>query len=80
MSQAALKLIRAKGLSASPTPVSIAEAECNLKEEAMDVIACLLVCGFNVSDLLQEVVKDNHKWTRWVTRIKQEKEKAGVHV
>ena len=78
LSQAALKLIRAKGLSANPTPVSIPAAEGNLKEEAMDVIACLLVCGFNVGELLDEVTTDNHKWARWVTRIQREKEKAAA--
>lgn len=78
LGKAALKLIRAKQLSANPTPVSIPVAEGNLKEEALDVIACLLVCGFNVNDLLDEVSTDNAKWARWVTRIQRAKEKAAA--
>lgn len=79
LSQAALKLIRAKGLGDNPTPVSVPAAEGALKEEAMDVIACLIVCGFNVGYLLREVITDNHKWARWVTRIQREKEKAAAN-
>lgn len=78
LGKAALKLIRAKGLGANPTPVSISAAEGNLKEEALDVIACLLVCGFNVNDLLDEVSTDNAKWARWVTRIQREEEKVAA--
>lgn len=78
LSQAALKLVRAKGLGDNPTPVSVPAAEGALKEEAMDVIACLIVCGFNVGDLLREVTTDNHKWARWVTRIQRAKEKAAA--
>lgn len=78
LGKASLKLIRAKGLSANPTPVSISAAEGNLKEEALDVIACLFVCGFDVYDLLYEVTTDNHKWARWVTRIQRAKEQAAA--
>lgn len=78
LSQAALKLIRAKGLGANPTPVSVSAAEGALKEEAMDVMACLLVCGFNVGDLFREVTSDNHKWARWVTRIQRWEEKLAA--
>lgn len=35
----------------------------------MDVLACLIVCGYNVCELLDETVTDNHKWARWVKRI-----------
>lgn len=69
LSKAALKLIRAKGLSNNPTPVSVVQAEADLKEESMDVLACLIVCGYNVFELLDETVTDNHKWARWVKRI-----------
>lgn len=69
LNKAALKLIRAKGLSNNPTPVSVVQAEADLKEESMDVLACLIVCGYNVCELLDETVTDNHKWARWVKRI-----------
>ena len=56
LSKAALKLIRAKGLSNNPTPVSVVQAEADLKEESMDVLACLIVCGYNVCELLDETL------------------------
>ena len=71
LAKAALKLIRAKGISGNPTPISVAQAEADLKEEAMDVLACLLVCGYNIETLHDEVVCGNDKWARWVKRIEE---------
>jgi NTP pyrophosphatase (non-canonical NTP hydrolase) len=65
LNQAALKLIRARGLSYNPTPVGPDEAWANLKEEVGDVLA--------VTDLLELTpgVSDKHnpKWKRWADRL-----------
>lgn len=70
LGKASLKLIRAKGLSGNPTPISVAQAEADLKEEAMDVLACLLACGYNIKALCSEV-HGSAKWKRWSERIKE---------
>ena len=41
LSEAALELIRAKGLSSNPTPISDEEAEAELLAEIADVINCI---------------------------------------
>ena len=66
LSKAALKCIRAEGLSNNPTPVSMGEANDNLLEEFHDVIA--------VAELLnlvkvEGVTDNNPKWERWAERI-----------
>lgn len=71
LAKAALKLIRAKGISGNPTPISVARAEADLKEEAMDVLACLIVCGYNIEALHNEALHDNAKWACWVKRIEE---------
>ncbi len=76
LGKASLKLIRAKGISGNPTPTSVAKAEADLKEEALDVLACLLVCGYDLNALCSEVVHDNVKWARWAERIKKLKRGA----
>ncbi|WP_289049187.1 hypothetical protein [uncultured Acidaminococcus sp.] len=45
LSQAALKLIRARGISQRPTPISEDEALASLKKEALDVLIILLFLG-----------------------------------
>ena len=56
LSQAALKLIRASGMSQNPTPISKNEALDSLKEEANDVLIVLKVLGF----VDQSAVRDWH--------------------
>ena len=45
LSQAAIKLIRARGISQGPTPISEDEALASLKKEALDVLIILLFLG-----------------------------------
>lgn len=70
LSQAALKLRRALD-DTNPTPMSIAECEENLIEEAADVLLCLYVCGFDTDGA--EGVQMNQvamkKFNRWIQRL-----------
>lgn len=62
MQQAAMKLIRAEGLSNNPTPVSAGQARTNLQEEFSDVLA--------VAELLELVDCQNEKkLQRWAERL-----------
>ena len=72
LSQAALKLRRALD-NTNPTPVSIAECEENLIEEAADVLLCLYVCGVD-TDAFSHTGKrmldiGKEKFDRWVKRL-----------
>lgn len=69
LAQAALKFIRAKGMSQNPTPISKDEALANLKEEANDVLIVLEILGF----VDQSAVRDWHKMARWANRIQEAK-------
>ena len=70
LSQAALKLIRAQGMSQNPTPISEDEALDSLKEEANDVLIVLKVLGF----VDQSAVRDWHKLVRWAKRLQEANE------
>lgn len=74
LSQAALKIIRAKGMSQNPTPISEDEALAGLKEEANDVLIILEILG--LCD--QSAVRDWHKLVRWAKRLQEAKEKKEV--
>ena len=67
LSQAALKLIRAKEMSQNPTPISEDEALASLKEEANDVLIVLVILG--LAD--QSAVHDWRKLVRWAERIEK---------
>lgn len=67
LSQAALKLIRARGMSQNPTPISEDEALASLKEEANDVLIVLEILGF----CDQSAVCDWRKLVRWAERIEK---------
>lgn len=67
LSQAALKLIRAKGMSQNPTPISEVEALASLKEEVNDVLIILVILG--LAD--QSAVHDWSKLVRWAKRIEK---------
>lgn len=60
----ALKLIRAGGLTANPTPVTEDEAEKRLIEELGDV---LIVCKALEIELPD--IEDSPKWERWAKRL-----------
>lgn len=67
LSQAALKLIRAKGVSQNPTPISEVEALASLKKEVNDVLIILVILG--LAD--QRAVHDWRKLVRWAERIEK---------
>lgn len=79
LSQAALKLIRAKGLSKNITPKAEQEALLALAEEITDCCIVIdLVCAQNweVMGAIQENnfangddVTNNPKWKRWAERL-----------
>lgn len=71
LSQAALKLIRAHGMSQNQTPISEEKALASLKEEANDVLIILVILG--MAD--QSSVHDWRKLVRWAERIQEAEEK-----
>ncbi len=66
LSQAALKLIRARGLSHSKTPTPEVLAADAVIEEATDVMMCLAVL-----DIVPDA-EGSPKWQRWVNRLKRQ--------
>ncbi len=84
LSQAALKLIRAKGLSKNVTPRTEQEAALALAEEMTDCCIVIdLVCAKNweVVSAIQENnfandddITSNPKWKRWAERLGYDKE------
>lgn len=70
LSQAALKFIRAAGMSNNPTPVSLQEAKANLQEEISDVLAIIkLLKGTGTVEVLSYEDDENPKWRRWAERL-----------
>lgn len=74
LSQAALKLIRAHGMSQNPTPISEDKALASLKQEANDVLIILVILG--LAD--QRAVHDWRKLVRWAERIQEAEGKKEV--
>ncbi len=72
--EAALKLIRAKGLSGNPTPISDEEAEAELLAEIADVINCINAFDLpgKYGGLINEITEA--KMQLWVERLEAEKE------
>lgn len=66
LAQAALKVIRAEGLSKNPTPEK--KALSNLVEEAGDVLMVMELLGLVPSN----TTEDNPKWRRWSDRLDNE--------
>lgn len=64
LSQAALKLIRAKGYSDNATPKTVKECEESIVEEVADVLMVLEVLGFELPN-----IENNPKWERWKNRL-----------
>lgn len=65
LSQAALKVIRAEGMSGSVTPITAEEAHANLNEEVVDVLVVL--AALNVEIFNAKLA--NEKAQRWVDRL-----------
>ena len=62
MQQAAMKLIRAAGMSNNPTPVTAGQARTNLQEEFSDILM--------VAELLELIdCQNDKKWQRWAERL-----------
>lgn len=76
MSQAALKLIRARGYTDNPTPVDRDEALYNLEEEFEDMLAvyAALAGSYETVKILLRDSETRDKWQRWVQRVKAGKE------
>lgn len=74
LSQAALKLIRAKGLSGNPTPISDEEVEAKVLEELADVQNCINVTGLLKKHSGKVNMIAEQKMQRWVERLEAEKE------
>lgn len=74
LSEAALELIRAKGLSSNPTPISDEEAEAELLVEIADVINCINAFDLpgKYGGLINEITEA--KMQHWVERLEAEKE------
>ena len=71
LQQAAMKCIRAEGLSNNTTPVSAGQARTNLQEEFSDILM--------VAELLELIDCQNEKkWQRWAERLgyKDDEEKS----
>lgn len=66
LSQAALKVIRAEGMSGSVTPITAEEAHANLNEEVVDVLVVLAALNVEIfnAKLAEEKVQ------RWVDRLR----------
>lgn len=73
LSQAALKLIRAEGLSDNPTPANVSIASEQLNEEFADVLMAADAIGIPILESW-----DNSKWRRWAARIREECERGGI--
>ena len=73
LSQAALKWIRASGMSENPAPVTFNEAAMNLLEEWQDVMACAYVLGMPLTT--NEELVHSEKSERWAQRVMESYEK-----
>lgn len=70
LSQAALKVIRAEGMSGSVTPITAEEAHANLNEEVVDVLVVL--AALNV-EIFNAKLADA-KAQRWADRLEEKNE------
>lgn len=77
LGQAALKLIRATGVTRNPTPVDVGEASLALEEEFEDVVAAMsaFLCGYEGTWKLVDHSKKRSKWQRWANRVRKGEEK-----
>lgn len=70
-SQAALKLIRAEGLSENVTPVEAQAARAALVSELVDVMMCVQLVEPEHAQRLNGLALCSPKWQRWADRIEQ---------
>lgn len=78
LGKAALKLIRAKGLSDNPTPTELNEATQNLYEEFRDVLIAMrvMLSPSKYASLLD--VDNSPKFKRWYERLEAAKNDNGA--
>lgn len=74
LSQAALKLIRAKGLNENVTPKTEESVRINLIEEMLDCSMVMALLCFKDKKILTAVLDDSDigdtpKWKRWAERL-----------
>ena len=69
LSQACLKLIRARGLSNNVTPIDQEKALRNLYEEMSDVAMCYFMLFGGCHTHASESVIRLSKWKRWAKRL-----------
>ncbi len=67
LSQACLKLIRARGLSNNVTPIDQEKALRNLQEEMSDVVMCYFLLSGRYHT--GRVIINLPKWKRWAKRL-----------
>lgn len=65
--QAALKLIRAKGLNSNNTTTTSQQAVEIFREELTDVMMCLTI--LNIPVPTENEIKGCYKWERWAKRL-----------
>ena len=77
LSNAALKLARARKLIVHPTPVTEDDALLNIIEEYNDVVVCALVLEhFDVPIVKPDLKRINSKLERWYDRVRKEEKDA----
>lgn len=74
LSQAALKLIRAKGLNENVTPKTEESVRINLTEEMLDCSMVMALLCFKDKKIMMAVldesdIGDTPKWKRWAERL-----------
>ena len=74
LSQAALKLIRARGYSNNVTPLREWDAAANLFEEVQDVAAVIYLLDDYGLNSAVDGVDDYWKWGRWAGRLGYKKD------
>lgn len=83
LSQAALKLIRAKGLNENVTPKTEESVMINLTEEMLDCSMVMALLCFRDKKIMTAVldgsdIGDTPKWKRWAERLGYEESKDGL--
>lgn len=69
LAQAALKLIRAQGMSNNVTPVEEKVAAMNVREELDDVLMVLCLITDICDKDLKKYMNERSKWERWAKRL-----------
>lgn len=68
LSHAALKMVRARGLSENVTPVDAEEAEKKMRMEAVHVCMIMRVLGIEIP---RRTVENAPEWERWEKRLRE---------